>query len=75
MSKSYREGMPITASEFVDQLMRLRRGSISRRHFLGLTGLGAATAVLGRELGFAPGPAFAGELGDKVSIATRPESP
>jgi spermidine/putrescine transport system substrate-binding protein len=73
MSKSYREGMPITASEFVDQLMRFRRGSISRRHFLGLTGLGAATAVLGRELGFAPAPAHAaGELGDKVSIATWP---
>src|SRR5829696_452408 len=73
MTKSYREGMPITASEFVDQLMRLRRGSISRRHFLGATGLGVATAVLGRELGFAPAPAYAaGELGDKVSLATWP---
>ena len=53
MSKSYREGLPVSPQEFVDQLMRLRRGSIDRRQFLGLTGLGMATAVMARELGIA----------------------
>jgi spermidine/putrescine transport system substrate-binding protein len=72
MTKSTRDGLPISANAFVDQLMRLKRGSITKRQFLGVTGLGLATAILGRELGFGPAPAFAGELGDKMSIATWP---
>lgn len=73
MSKSYRDGLPISAQGFVDQLLRYRKGSISRRHFLGATGLGLAMAVLGRENGLLPAPAHAaGELGDKMSIATWP---
>ena len=73
MSKSYRDGLPISPDKFVDQLMRLKRGSISRRDFLGLTGLGVATAVMARELGIMPTPAFAAEnLGDRMSIATWP---
>ncbi|MDQ0301755.1 ABC transporter substrate-binding protein [Ancylobacter polymorphus] len=73
MSKSYRDGLPLSAREFIDQLLRFRRGSISRRHFLGVTGLGAATAVLAGEFGLKPMPAFAaGELGDRMSIATWP---
>ncbi|WP_428030431.1 ABC transporter substrate-binding protein [Ancylobacter sp.] len=73
MSKSYRDGLPISAREFIDQLLRFRRGSISRRHFLGVTGLGAATAVLAGEFGLRPMPAYAaGELGDRMSIATWP---
>lgn len=73
MSKSYRDDLPVSAEEFVNQLMRLKRGSIGRRDFLGLTGLGIATAVLGRELGLSPTPARAAEsLGDRMSIATWP---
>ncbi|MGX9573557.1 ABC transporter substrate-binding protein [Mesorhizobium sp. f-mel] len=73
MSKSYRDGLPISPEKFVDQLMRLKRGSIGRREFLGLTGLGIATAVMARELGIMPSPAFAQEgLGDRMSIATWP---
>ncbi|WP_018391321.1 PotD/PotF family extracellular solute-binding protein [Ancylobacter sp. FA202] len=73
MSKSYRDGLPLSAREFIDQLLRFRRGSISRRHFLGVTGLGVATAVLASELGLRPTPAYAaGELGDRLSIATWP---
>ncbi|MDQ0345647.1 ABC transporter substrate-binding protein [Ancylobacter vacuolatus] len=73
MSKSYRDGLPLSAREFIDQLLRFRRGSISRRHFLGVTGLGVATAVLASELGLRPMPAYAaGELGDRLSIATWP---
>ncbi len=62
----------ISAQDFVTQLLRWRRGSISRRHFLGVTGLGLATAVLGRELGLAPRAAYAGALGEKMSVATWP---
>ena len=72
MSKSYRDGMPISSREFIDQLMRLKRGSIDRRQFLGLTGLGVATAVMSRELGFGVQPAFAQDLGDRMSLATWP---
>ena len=73
MSKNYRDGLPISAKDFADQLMRLKRGSVTRRHFLGVTGLGLATAVFARELGLAPMPAYAGgELGEKMSIATWP---
>ena len=72
MPKSYRDGLPIKAEEFVDQLMRLRRGSINRRHFLGVTGLGLATAVMGQKLGLLASHAHAENLGDRMSIATWP---
>jgi len=59
--------------DFMVQLRRYQRGSISRRHFLGVTGLGAATAVLAGELGLRPRRAHAaGEIGDRVSICTWP---
>ena len=38
----------ITPQQFVDELRRYQKGSVTRRHFLGVTGLGLATAVLGR---------------------------
>jgi spermidine/putrescine transport system substrate-binding protein len=37
----------ISPRQFIDELRRYRKGSVSRRHFLGVTGLGLATAVLG----------------------------
>ena len=37
----------ISPRRFVDELRRYQKGSVSRRHFLGVTGLGLATAVLG----------------------------
>jgi len=60
--------------EFLHHLRRWQRGSISRRHFLGVTGLGAASLVLARELGIDPlgRPAFAGDIGDRVSLCTWP---
>ncbi len=36
----------ISAEDFLAQLRRYQKGSISRRQFLGVTGLGLATAVL-----------------------------
>jgi len=60
--------------EFIRQLRRYQIGSVSRRHFLGVTGLGTAMAVLA---GAMPGvygarKAFAGSIGDKVSLTTWP---
>mgnify|MGYP001353057181 FL=1 len=50
--------------EFIAQLRRYQMGSISRRHFLGVTGLGTAMAVMaGAVPGFRPRPSFAGDIG------------
>ncbi len=73
MTKWYRENAPITADKLADELMRLKRGSVSRRHFLGVTGLGLATAVLARQPSLFNSAAYAaGELGTQMSIATWP---
>ncbi|MEX2202087.1 MAG: spermidine/putrescine ABC transporter substrate-binding protein [Dongiaceae bacterium] len=60
--------------DFMHQLWRWKRGSISRRQFLGTTGLGLATATLATAM-----PQLAGrqqlnaqELGDRVSLTTWP---
>jgi spermidine/putrescine transport system substrate-binding protein len=64
----------ISKKKFMEELLRYKKGSVSRRHFLGVTGLGAATAVLGTAVpGLRPGPAFAaGDVGDRVVLATWP---
>ncbi|OAP38346.1 potassium transporter Trk [Sinorhizobium glycinis] len=72
MTKSHRENAPITADRLTDELMRLKRGSVTRRHFLGVTGLGLATAVLARQPGLFNSTAFAEDLGTQMSIATWP---
>lgn len=73
MTKWYRENAPITEDKLADELMRLKRGSVSRRHFLGVTGLGLATAVLARQPGLFNSAAYAaGDLGTQMSIATWP---
>ncbi|MFQ6161654.1 spermidine/putrescine ABC transporter substrate-binding protein [Sinorhizobium meliloti] len=73
MTKWYRENAPITADKLADELIRLKRGSVSRRHFLGVTGLGLATAVLARQPGLFNSAAYAaGDLGTQMSIATWP---
>lgn len=72
MPKNYRENAPITAAQFMDELLRLKRGSVSRRHFLGVTGLGLASAVLAGQTGLLSSPAFAEDFGKQMSIATWP---
>jgi spermidine/putrescine transport system substrate-binding protein len=63
----------ISKRKFMEELRRYQRGSVTRRHFLGVTGLGAATAVLGTAMpGLRPHPAFAQEIGDQVVLATWP---
>ena len=41
-----RDDTPISREKFIDELLRYRRGSVTRRHFLGVTGLGMATTVM-----------------------------
>ena len=72
MSKWFRENAPISARELTDEFMRLKRGSVSRRHFLGITGLGLAAVVLARQPGFLASPAYAEDLGSTMSLATWP---
>ena len=72
MSKWFRENAPISARDLTDEFMRLKRGSVTRRHFLGITGLGLAAAVLARQPGFLASPAYAEDLGSTMSLATWP---
>ena len=65
----------IDKKEFMHLLWRFKRGSISRRHFLGASGLALATATLAQAMPWlaAPKRAYAaGELGDRLSVATWP---
>jgi spermidine/putrescine transport system substrate-binding protein len=72
MSKDYKDNLPVSADRFMDEFMRLKRGSVTRRHFLGITGLGLATAVMSRFPGALSTPAYAEDLGSQMSIATWP---
>ncbi len=64
----------ISKRKFMEELRRYQKGSVTRRHFLGVTGLGTATAVLGTALpGLRPRAALAqGNIGDRVVLATWP---
>jgi hypothetical protein len=46
MTRKHWENRPISAKEFMRELRRLEKGSVSRRHFLAVTGLATATATL-----------------------------
>ena len=61
--------------DFINQLRRYQKGSISRRHFLGVTGLGTATAVLAASMPhlMTRRAYAAGELGDQVNLTTWPD--
>jgi len=74
MSKKNDKNAPIGAKKFMDELWRYKRGSVSRRHFLGVTGLGVATAVMAGAVPMLAGSrsAYAGSIGDRVSMATWP---
>lgn len=68
-----KDNTPITRQKFIEHLRSYEKGSISRRHFLGATGLGTAMAVMGGALpGLMPGRARAQDLGDRVVLATWP---
>ena len=62
----------ITPQKFMDELRRYQKGSVTRRHFLGVTGLGLATAVLGSAVpGLKPRKAYAA-LSGTVNLTTWP---
>lgn len=64
----------ISRQKFMEELRRYQKGSVTRRHFLGVTGLGTATAVLGAAMpGLLPRAALAQSgIGDRVALATWP---
>jgi len=68
------EDTSISKKKFMEELRRYQKGSVTRRHFLGVTGLGAASAVMGTALpGLRANPAYAaGHIGDRVVLATWP---
>ncbi|WP_044043041.1 ABC transporter substrate-binding protein [Octadecabacter antarcticus] len=68
------EHTPISKKKFMEELRRYEKGSVTRRHFLGVTGLGTASAVMGAALsGLLPSSAFAdSHIGDRVVLATWP---
>jgi len=74
MSKNHEDNQPITARKFMEEFRRYQKGSVSRRHFLGVTGLGTAMAVLsGAVPGLVPRKAQAfGDLGDRLVFSTWP---
>jgi spermidine/putrescine transport system substrate-binding protein len=64
--------MSINERNFLSELRRYQKGSVSRRHFLGVTGLGVATAVLGSAVpGLRPRKAYA-DISGTVSLTTWP---
>lgn len=65
---------PISKQKFMEELRRYQKGSVTRRHFLGVTSLGAASAVMGSAIpGLRATPAFAdSHIGDRVVLATWP---
>ena len=60
----------ISREKFMAELMRYKKGSVSRRHFLGVTGLGLATSVLGSTL--ARQAMAQANIGDRVVLASWP---
>ena len=64
----------ISREKFMAELMRYKKGSVSRRHFLGVTGLGVASSVLAAAVpGLLARPAWAqGNIGDRVVLASWP---
>ncbi len=74
MSNKHDDNAPISAQKFMNELRRYKRGSISRRQFLGVTGLATAMAVLGTALpSLWPRKSHAfGELGNRLVFSTWP---
>jgi spermidine/putrescine transport system substrate-binding protein len=74
MSKSNDDNKPISAKNFMKEFNRYQKGSISRRQFFGITGLGTAMATMGAAMPslFWSGQAHAAELGDRLIFSTWP---
>ncbi|MGR3600463.1 MAG: ABC transporter substrate-binding protein [Heliomarina sp.] len=67
------DNKPISRKAFMQELRSYQNGSITRRHFMGVTGLGTAMAVMGGSMpALLPSRARAQEIGDRVVLATWP---
>jgi spermidine/putrescine transport system substrate-binding protein len=63
----------MSREKFMAELMRYKKGSVTRRHFLGVTGLGLATSVLGAAMPGLRNAAWAQTgVGDRVVLASWP---
>jgi spermidine/putrescine transport system substrate-binding protein len=74
MSNSNDDNKPISAKQFMKEFRRYEKGSVTRRHFLGVTGLGTAMAALGTAMpSLWPSMAYAAsDLGDRLVFSTWP---
>jgi spermidine/putrescine transport system substrate-binding protein len=74
MSNNHKDNMPISAKKFMEEFRRYQKGSVSRRHFMGVTGLGTAMAVMGAAVpSLMPKTTHAtGTLSDRMVLATWP---
>src|SRR5262245_26781953 len=73
MTRRHWENPPLSAEAFMRELRRLEKGSVSRRHFLGVTGLGTAAAVLaGAVPVLRSRHAFAEDISGTVNLTTWP---
>ena len=72
MSIKHDNEKPTSAAKLMDELYRFKKGSVTRRHFLGVTGLGLATSVLATAMpGLRPRKARAAISGT-LSLCTWP---
>ncbi len=63
----------MSREKFMAELMRFKKGSVTRRHFLGVTGLGLATSVLGGAMpGLRTSALAQANIGDRVALASWP---
>lgn len=62
----------IDAEGLMTEFMRLKRGSVSRRHFLAVTGLGAAALMIGGTRRTSVATSEGSPLGKRVTLATWP---
>ena len=69
-----KDNKTVTETEFMNELYRYKKGSVSRRHFMQVTGLSTAmAAVAGSVPSMFASPAFAAEdLGNRLNFATWP---
>ena len=74
MSKTNDDNKPISAKKFMKYFRSYQKGSISRRHFLGVTGLGTAMTIMGTAIpSLWSGKAHAfPDLGDRLVFSTWP---
>jgi spermidine/putrescine transport system substrate-binding protein len=62
----------LSREKFMEELWRYKKGSVTRRHFLGVTGLGLATSVLSSAI---PGLRSAAHAQGSIRPTSTPSPP